>query len=48
MLKEKKQNLNKKEVKIQKIKIYDVLPSVQNKKNSKKSLKKLDRSECCL
>lgn len=47
MLKDKKQNLNKKEIKIQKIKIYDVLPSVQNKKNSKKSLKKLDRSESC-
>lgn len=47
MLKDKKQKMNKKEVKIQKIKVYDVLPSIQNKKGVKKSLKRLDRSESC-
>ena len=48
MVKDKEQNLNKKEVKPKKIEVYDVLPSVQNKKDAKKSLEKLDRSESCL
>lgn len=47
MFKDKKQKLNKKEVKIQNIKVYDVLPSVKNKKGLKKSFKRLDRSESC-